>query len=495
VAAAIACSGSGTTAQWLTMPTAAQHDKFFPIARGPHATDCNACHGTSDTFKGYECIGCHTQLQTTPFHTGVATYRWDSPSCYSCHPRGVGTMSPADHAAYFPIASGQSHELAGPAVTGCTDCHVQIGTPDIDCTACHRQAGGGTPAPAVPADQTTAHSGKVGTVPANLWLGTGSVGTGAGESAKCLKCHAGDTRQGGFVATHGQASAATGHAVFPIASGGHFVSCDQCHTATLTDPKRKNAEFDFTRSSCDICHAASGTASVIDDHTAFGVPIQGTYTAGDPNNASACLTCHQTGQSAGNFAHKWFPIGSGDVHNSSVTKCADCHSTPASYQGPPAGNLALITCTKCHDDSAANVQFQNGVTITAAHSAPRVGRNIWDVPGGMNYADTTLCLRCHAGNIGGNVAGFSTPLVFRLSQHDTHCSLSGKPIAGADRTHAVDRNADNGVNTCFACHNVTLGTGDTPWAADWITGPPPTTPVSCAACHEHATGAPRVTCR
>ena len=322
------------------------------------------------------------------------------------------------------------------------------------------------------------------------------MGSGTGATAKCLQCHAVDARPGGFVAVHGKASAATGNAVFPIGSSslGHFASCDQCHTAQTTNPSRKNPELDFARASCDVCHAPSGTNSVVDEHAGFGFPIPGTYGAGDPGNATACLTCHQTGQGATNFSHTWFPIAAADVHNSSVAKCADCHSTAGSYQGPPAGNLALITCTRCHDDSPGNVRFQNGVTITGAHSTPRVGRNIWDVPGGMNYADNALCLKCHAGNIGGAVAAFSTPLVFRLSQHDSHCSLRGKNLVSGDTTHNVNRNADNGVNICFACHNATVDTGDTPWAVDWTKGPPPTSPQSCAACHEHQQNpAPRVT--
>ncbi len=496
-AAAISCGQSGSTAQWLTMPTPATHDKWFPIAKGQHALDCNSCHGTTDTFKAFDCIGCHTQAPTTQFHTSVTGYQWASPNCYACHPRGVGTMTPALHAAYFPIGSGQSHEVGGASVTGCTNCHYQFGTPNIDCTACHQQnTTSGTPGPSVPADQNTAHLGKVGVTPANLWSGTGPVGTGSGETANCLMCHAADGRQGGFVATHGQASTATGNQVFPVGatSGGHFASCEQCHTAQITDPNRKNPESDFTRASCDACHAASGTSSIVTDHTAFGVTLPSAYTAGDPNNSTACLSCHQTGQFATNFSHPWFPITTTDVHNSGVAKCADCHSTSASYQGTPSANLALITCTKCHNDTAANVSFQNGVTLTAAHQAARVGKDIWDVNGGMNYTDNTLCVRCHAGNVPATT--FTTPLVIRLKQHDTHCSASGNMSIASGTTHNVNKNADNGTVMCFACHNATLGTGDTPWAADWVNGPPPTSPQSCTACHEHQSNpAPRVTCQ
>ena len=44
------------------------------------------------------------------------------------------------------------------------------------------------------------------------------------------------------------------------------------------------------------------------------------------------------------------------------------------------------------------------------------------------YMNNPRCLDCHAGNIGGNVASWSTPLVFRLAQHDMHCT-AGWPRA------------------------------------------------------------------
>jgi hypothetical protein len=502
MAALVACAkGQEPLAPWLTEPTPAAHDAFFPIASGPHATDCNSCHGQSDSFQGFTCLTCHTQPQTDPSHGGVSGYQYASASCYTCHPRGTGTLAPALHANFFPIAQGQSHAvgtaLAGPpGVIDCTTCHVDPTTQhNVDCTACHLQSGGGTPGPAVPADQPTAHAGKVSTTPANLWLGTGPVGSGSGASASCVKCHGGDARPAGFVAVHGQASTATGGVVFAIdsTSKSHFASCDQCHTATRTDPNRKNPEFDFAQASCDACHAPSGTSSVLTAHTAFGAAVTAPYVAGDPNNASACLGCHPGGGSATGFSHTWFPISAADVHNSSVAACSTCHANTASYQGSPAANVSLVACTSCHDDSAANAKNQaSGLGITLAHSRGRVGKDIWDIPGGLDYTQNALCLKCHAGNIGGSVAGFSTPLVFRLAQHDAHCSLQGKNLLNGDTTHNVNRNADNGVNICFACHDGLASATATPWATQWaLSGV-----TSCTACHQHQTdSAPHVTCQ
>ena len=496
------CARQERAAPWLTSLTRAQHDRFFPVAAGVHLVDCNQCHGTSDSFTGFDCTTCHTQPATAPRHPAVDGFRFSSPSCYACHPRGVGTLSPALHAASFPIDVGQSHALgsfvAGNRSFGCGSCHVDLLTPgNVDCTGCHLQTSATPAGPGVPADQVAAHAGKVGITGANgavdnLWLGTGAVGTGGGASAKCLLCHAADMRQGGFVATHGAAGPAKVVFTIGASNSAHLVSCDQCHTGTLGSSARKNPAADFANASCDACHLTSGPNSVAAAHTGFGVAV-GSYTAGDPNNSSACLACHPNGERATNFSHLWFPIGVADVHNAAVAKCATCHADPTTYQGSPAANVARIACTSCHNDSAANLNFQKGFSITAVHSAARVGKDIWSVPSGMDYASNALCLKCHAGNIGGTVAGFSTPLVFRLAQHDNHCSLRGKNLTGGDPAHWVDNKSDiTGVNLCFACHNATTGAGATPWAADWPKGPT----ASCTACHKHTIDpAPTVICQ
>ncbi|GAC1598089.1 MAG: hypothetical protein NVS4B10_08240 [Myxococcales bacterium] len=274
----------------------------------------------------------------------------------------------------------------------------------------------------------------------------------------------------------------------------HFVSCDQCHTQAPAQGGHKNAEFDFNRASCDNCHAASGPASTQAVHASFGYPIPGSYNAGDPNNSSACLGCHPGGGMAANFNHVWFPLGQGQAHGAGVTKCADCHLTPATYQGDPRANLPAIGCTKCHNDDPANQKNQNGLTVTAVHLAPKVGRDIWNIPGGYRYTQSEQCLDCHAGNIGGDVAPWSTPLVFRLAQHDNHCRMADKTIAANDPAHAVNQNTDRtGVNTCFGCHDATTGAGSTPWARNW---PVAKTSQTCVACHKHvASPAPLITCR
>ena len=491
---------------------------------------CTACHFSTGTLQ-QDLPGLHLGVTTPapgfvqPPFPMTAAY---SQTCLVCHAGGQidPVIAAQNHTGFFPISSADSHAygksvtvLSKAAAISCAACHVDSSNrKNVDCTACHVQTGSnGPPGPAVPADQSQAHAGLVATVDAsgathNLWLGTGPVGTGSGESASCLRCHAADGQGTGFTALHGGAAAATGNAVFPIATGSnHFVSCDACHTAAVLGGSRQNPQLDFTRASCDQCHAPASTLS---DHAGFGTPINSPYVSGDANNFAACQQCHPTGQTATNFSHLWFPITAAAVHNSKVAKCSDCH-LPGSYSGTPIDNLPLITCSKCHDDSAANLPNQRNYTITQVHQAARVqisagvaGRDIWDITGGLSYASAAtnlnpLCLKCHAGNIGGAVAPWSTPLVFRLGQHDTHCSLNGKNLLSGDNTHNVNRNSDSittptvipPVNICFACHDALATSSATPWATDWSVGGTSGTNVSCKHCHEHSGGAPTITCK
>ena len=504
----------------------------FNVAPGaPHDTSkpsmrCLTCHSSTTIpfstipamerteFAEQSCTNCHSlggalAQDLDKIHVGVTTpppgYQpvpsaptpAYSKTCLPCHANGQidPLIAARNHAGFFPIAAADSHAygrmvtvLTQSFVTACASCHVDTGNrPNVDCTGCHVVVGNGVPRPGVPADQMTAHSGKVATTPYNPWLGLGPVGLGDGASARCLLCHGNDARTAGFVVTHGQAGPA--RTVFRIdpTARSHFTSCDQCHRARLVDPRRKNAELDFAQASCDACHLTAGPENIVATHQAFGAPITAPYVAGEPNNSSACLGCHPDGGTAAGFTHPWFPIKLSDVHNAGATTCAQCHSSAASYQGDPTNNLPLITCTGCHNDAPANLLYQNGFTITQIHTTPRVGSNIWNIPGGYDYSNNLLCFACHAGNIRADLS--LSPLVFRLSVHDARCQR----ISGGE--HRVSRNTDIPpiVNICFGCHNQKLSAGGTPWAVDWTFASPT---ASCAKCHEHAVSPPSaVTCR
>ncbi|TMB14212.1 MAG: hypothetical protein E6J65_23740, partial [Deltaproteobacteria bacterium] len=371
-------------------------DIAFDVTAGAmHASvtmGCLSCHETARQpfpsvpamevadFSQESCTNCHSPAGTLAqdldaIHARVTTpapgYQplpslltpTYSKTCLPCH--STGQVDPAiaaqNHAGFFPIASTDSHAYLGIVAVGgqsiataCASCHVDSGNrPNVDCTGCHVESGNPPPGPGLPADQTLAHSGKVSATPNNLWSGTGPVAAGA--SARCLLCHANDARSAGFVAKHGQAGPA--QTVFAIdpASGSHFASCDQCHSATLVDPKRANVEFDFAQANCDVCHLATGPGSVLAAHVALGAPITAPYAAGDPNNSNACLGCHPNGgRAAGGvlYSHAYFPIDSGTVHAMGAPavhaagqfQCASCHTALTT-------DPAKIDCTGCHTQS------------------------------------------------------------------------------------------------------------------------------------------------
>src|SRR5438128_9576085 len=109
---AIACQNEAK-APANTAPTPATHDRF-PIASGPHAVECNTCHGDGASFRDFNCTACHdhNQVLTDQLHQGVATYSYTATSCLGCHPDG----------------SRLAFDHAGIAAAGCADCHA-VGAP------------------------------------------------------------------------------------------------------------------------------------------------------------------------------------------------------------------------------------------------------------------------------------------------------------------------------------------------------------------------------
>lgn len=87
------CRSCHTTTTWI--PATFDHEPFFPISSGSthrpgRWNACADCHTNAGSYQVFTCLNCHEHSQNTvdPKHTGVAGYRYDSQSCYSCHPRG-----------------------------------------------------------------------------------------------------------------------------------------------------------------------------------------------------------------------------------------------------------------------------------------------------------------------------------------------------------------------------------------------------------------------
>ena len=86
------CASCHTTTTWLGATF--NHDgQYFPIYSGKHRgkwSSCATCHTSPTNFKVFTCLTCHEHNQTSmdDKHKGRAGYKYDSQSCYACHPRG-----------------------------------------------------------------------------------------------------------------------------------------------------------------------------------------------------------------------------------------------------------------------------------------------------------------------------------------------------------------------------------------------------------------------
>jgi hypothetical protein len=141
--AAAACGEVGDnkhTNHWLTALSDATHTTYFPIDRGAHkAMDCNLCHGSFDSFKGFTCTGtchAHDQAVTDAQHPGVIGYTYDPQGCYLCHQNGTVRFDLPTHQNFFPIGDQTAHNTEA-----CKDCHSdsnRLGeVAFITCGNCH----------------------------------------------------------------------------------------------------------------------------------------------------------------------------------------------------------------------------------------------------------------------------------------------------------------------------------------------------------------------
>ena len=85
------CASCHTTTTWLGATF--DHDsRYFPIYSGKHAgkwSSCATCHTSPTNYQVFTCLTCHEQISMDDKHKAMSGYRYDSQTCYSCHPRGT----------------------------------------------------------------------------------------------------------------------------------------------------------------------------------------------------------------------------------------------------------------------------------------------------------------------------------------------------------------------------------------------------------------------
>ncbi len=84
------CETCHTTYGW-TQARYYEHEQYFPILNSAHlGFTCRSCHTNQADYKEFSCTNCHThnKKDTNDAHKDVDGYRYESNSCYSCHPQG-----------------------------------------------------------------------------------------------------------------------------------------------------------------------------------------------------------------------------------------------------------------------------------------------------------------------------------------------------------------------------------------------------------------------
>lgn len=471
-----ACTGD-TSAPSLTMPTAATHARFFPIAPGDahgpapgQATvDCNACHldkvtgQPSAAFTTYTCTGCHVPAPTllhddlaalTALHlaspaVSELTARTGQPfdtldaACRACHPQGI--RDAVDHGLHFPLPHG---DAAGTTVARCGDCHVQRATGQylvMGCATCH---------PHDLAPTATAHAQVADFTP--LVAGA-TPAEQAAASGRCVRCHGGG---GTPVTVAGHAAAANG---FAIGGGavhtGAAARCLDCHPSLVADPARSLAA-DFKVTSCVGCHdSLVGSANLHHDSraelepfhlglkdkdTGLGIPKALLFTqvvdkavadaGGDAAKglSAACLQCHPQGIGA----HPYYLLPHQNAARTVVASCEQCHVNPA--------RRADLGCAACHATASP---------VAAKHAkVPDV------VAADTSLAASALCARCHEYDV----------IPTRVATGHTAFRIASGAHSGATG------------GRCLACHPALKGE-PTPWAADFKR-------TDCLGCHVSVAG-------
>ncbi|MGC3996106.1 MAG: hypothetical protein QM767_00620 [Anaeromyxobacter sp.] len=399
-ALAAACSGN-TPGPWNTAPTRETHARFFAISAGTaHATvDCNTCHGAFDTFRQFDCIGCHTAATTDPRHTGVGGYRNESTACYGCHRDGGGAIESHRPRRLLPAQPrlGERHRPDGllqlprqpvrpdaarlqhlpRARAGHHDHRARRGG-RLDLLRRHLR---GVPRPGRRPDRDR---------PRRLLAIAGGT---AHATSGCLQCHPQDQAARPWTRDFATFDCLACHAAAettPRHSGVtnyQYLStaCYACHRdgAGGVNPAVHSASFFpiatgavHATASCDQCHTSSADRKVIDcttchEHAATTMTTAHAAVGGFGTGGAGCIVCHADSQVHAVSAHTQFRISSGSHHyRSSCVRCHTAKRTDKTW----AADFSVPDCLGCHGQTTTNEQH--------------AGRS------GYSWA-TAACLRCH----------------------------------------------------------------------------------------------------
>jgi len=381
------------------VPDLFNHDfTNFPLEGGHAEQTCSACHEDGVVFRDApaSCFGCH---ENDDAHDGAL-----GSECESCHDSQAWLTTGFDHAdTEFPLFGVH-------AETSCAGCHADQSFSDTPttCISCHEAddvhdgSRGEACGDCHDSDSWNArfdHLAETGFAlqgaHAELSCANCHV-TGAAQGFSelpddCQGCHAGDDvhlgRHGSDCADcHGQTSwdisfdhaAETG---FVLQDAHAEISCESCHTGTLTDPLPEDCwgcheridPHGGTLLECDECH---GQQSFAEDLT-FHHDLARFALVGLHRNAS-CEQCHD--------GLIFAPLDSG---------CVDCHADMDTH----AGSLGSL-CGDCHNPVGWEYwEFDHAATgfeLTGAHDG--LTCESCHESGQSKTGNSSGCVSCHRGD-------------------------------------------------------------------------------------------------
>jgi len=291
------CKTCHTTTAW--QPSNFKHAATGFELTGGHSTivQCSSCHLGNTTSASAACVSCHqVQFNNAKGHV-ASNFPTD---CKFCHTSANWLQTSFDHNnSNFPLTGAHT-------TVACATCHANgyVGT-STECNSCHVADYNSATNPnhktlALPVTCGTCHTTNLGWQPATFGIHSNYyplTGAHAAIASNCVLCHKGGTypntpntcygcHAADYTKTtnpsHSAAQFPTDCATchkntawvpstfnhtqyFPIASGNHQVSCNQCHTTPNN----------YAIFNCIICHS----------------------NAHNQNQGSiGCYNCHKNGQ-------------------------------------------------------------------------------------------------------------------------------------------------------------------------------------------------------
>ena len=386
------CARCHNSSNWFVDNISGIHqENGFPLTGVHKSVSCEKCHTSASNLEfnriGNDCVSCHLKdfnSSSNPNHKQAGF----SKDCIECHDvfKPGWTTTKINHD-FFPLTKG--HEISD-----CAKCHTSgdYANTSKNCYACHQ-----------PDFEKTINPNH----------------QKANFSNDCATCHTTDLNW--MPAKYLQHDD-----FFPIYSGKHkgtWLVCKDCHMNSSN-----YAEF-----SCTNCHINPATDN---GHKSVSGYIY---------ENTACLACHQTGNTTNVFDHNKSNFPLTGAH--STVNCIQCHS--AGYTGTPT------QCSACHTPDYNKSKNPNHVAL--------------NLP--------TDCASCHTTQPGWQPATFAI--------HNNYYALKGAHAAIATNCAICHNgNYNNTPNTCNACHSANYNATKNPNHVD------AKFPTDCATCHSETAWTP-----